>query len=110
MDRPHGRRRHSCREVGSGNHALVPCEIARVHLGHDQWHVGRHAEGRRVVDHDRARIMRRRYELAAPPGTSAEEGEVQALEGVGFHLLDRIGLARELQGLARRAGRREKLD
>jgi hypothetical protein len=51
-----------------------------------------------------------RHELAAARGARREEGDVDALEGVGFQLFHLVRLAIEFERLADRAGRSEQLE
>src|SRR6202163_4282930 len=64
---------------------------------------------RNAEEYDGARRPRRRRELAAACGAGAEEGDINALEGRCFQLLDLVGLALELERLAGRTGRGEQL-
>ena len=40
------------RAVGIGDKAVMPLDVVGIDLGHDQRHLGIHAEGMAVVDHD----------------------------------------------------------
>jgi hypothetical protein len=109
MDRPHRGSQDRCRAVRIGDDALVALEVTGIHFRHDQRRIRIHAEGRRVVDHDRARGLRCRHEFTAACGARGEEGDVDALEGASLQQLDGHRLALEVQGFADRALRSEKL-
>src|SRR5208337_3333290 len=81
------------RAVGIGDDSLVPGDVVRVDLGHDQRHVRVHPEGTRIVDDDRSG---RRGDRAPFPGhgaRSARQDDVDAAERVAHDRLDRKGFA-----------------
>ncbi len=84
-------------------------EVARVDFRHDQRHVGLHAERGRVVDHHRARLLAGLGEFARAGRPGAEERVVDIRKRRRAQFLDRQLLARELDRLAQRARRGERL-
>ena len=91
--------------VGVCDDAGVPGNVGRVDLGHHERHVGFHTEGARVVDHDGTGGHHSLAHLARDGGTGAEQGDVDALEAAGSHLLHRNLTAAEGQLLTGRASR-----
>ena len=83
-DRAQHRHELHGRAVRVRDQAAVPAERVRVDVGHDQRHVGLHAEGRRVVDDDRAALDGDRRPLARARRAGREDGEVDAVEGLGL--------------------------
>ena len=65
----------------------MPGDVGRVDLGHYERHVGFHTEGARVVDHDGAGGHHGLAHLTRNGGTGTEQGDVDALEALGGHLL-----------------------
>ena len=78
-------------------------ERLRVHLGHDERHLGGHAEGAGVVHDYRTPLHRLRRECKAPLGAGAEERDVNAVERPAPELLDGAGRTVEGHAAARRA-------
>ena len=72
-------------------------ERVGVHLGHDERHVGLHAEGRGIVDDDGATRRGGARDAARDGGTCREECEVDAAQAVHGELLDGERAAAEMQ-------------
>ena len=69
------------RAVGVGdNAARSVLRIAGIDLGHHQGHIGIHAEGARIVDHNGSMPGDRLCKLARCPGTGRRQGEIHPLE------------------------------
>ena len=81
----------------------MPLDVVGVDLGHDQRHLGVHAEGMAVVDHDGAALDGFGQQLLGDIVAGSAEYDVAALKGLGASLFDHNLLAAELDGLARRA-------
>ena len=56
MQRPRGNQADNGRAVGIGDKAVMPLDVVGINLGHNQRHLGIHAEGMAVVDHDGAAL------------------------------------------------------
>ena len=87
-DRGAGVRDDAARPVG---------DLARVHLGHDQRHVGLGAELGAVVDGDHAARRRQLDPLAGDRGRDVEDGDVDAVEELRRQRLDDDVLATDPQ-------------
>ena len=74
--------------VGDDVALLVVGDRLRIDLGHDQRHVGLHAELRGVVDHDGTRLGRARRELRRHLGAGRGQHDIDAAEIVGVEVLD----------------------
>lgn len=98
------------RAVGVRDDALVRVDILGVHLGNHQRNVGLHAEGARVVDHQRARVDDALAELARDRRPGAEERQVDAAEGLVTQFLDGQLGALERHPLADRPGGGQELE
>ena len=96
-------------QFGIGDDALVVPDAAGVDLGDHQRHVRVHPERRGIVDHDGAGLHRERRELPGDAAAGREQRDVDALEGALGELLDHDPLAAEIDGLAGRAGARQRL-
>ena len=81
----------------------MPLDVVGIDLGHDQRHLGIHAEGVAVVDHDGAALDGLGQQLLGDIVTGSAEYDVAALKGLGASLFDHDLLAVELNGLARGA-------
>lgn len=81
----------------------MPLDIVGIDLGHDQRHLGIHAEGMAVVYHDGATLDGLGQQLLRDIVAGSAEYDVAALKGLGASFLDHNLLAAELDGLARRA-------
>ena len=81
----------------------MPLDVVGVDLGHDQRHLGVHAEGMAVVDHDGAALDGFGQQLLGDIVAGSAEYDVAALKGLGASLFDHNLLGAELDGLARRA-------
>ena len=103
MQRPRGNQADDGRAVGVGDKAVMPLDVVGVDLGHDQRHLGVHAEGMAVVDHDGAALDGLGQQLLGDIVAGSAEYDVAALKGLGASLFDHNLLAAELDGLARRA-------
>ena len=82
----------------------------RVHLGHDERHVGVHPERAGLVDHDDAARRRDRCPLRRDLVWHVEHREVDAVEGLGRHRLNLDLLAPDRQHPARRPRRGDQPD
>ena len=79
-----GNDHHDGGAVGVGDDAARPIErIGSVAFGHDQRHIGVHAESRSVVDHDSAVARDVGCKLLACVAAGAGESDVDVLEVVG---------------------------
>ena len=85
-------------------------DMIRIDLGHDQRHLGIHAEGMAVVDHDGAELDGLRQQLLRDIVAGSAEYDVAALKGLGASFLNHDLLAAELDGLARRTRARQQLE
>ena len=85
-------------------------ERVRVHFGHDERHVGLHAEGRGVVDHDGAARGRRARDAARDAAAGREEREVDAVQAVNGELLHRERAAAEMHRAPGGAARGEQAE
>src|SRR5207248_6687025 len=110
VDRPQRHQRGDRRTVRNGDDALVLPDTARVDLRDHQRHVRVHAEGRGIVDHDRAGPNGRGRELPGGAATCREQRDVDALERLFGELLDHDPLTAEVDGLAGRAGAGQRLE
>ena len=110
MQRPRGNQADDGRAVGVGDKAVMPLDVVGVDLGHDQRHLGVHAEGMAVVDHDGAALDGFGQQLLGDIVAGSAEYDVAALKGLGASLLNHNLLAAELDGLARRACARQQLE
>ena len=88
----------------------MPLNVISVDLGHDQRHLGIHAEGMAVVDHDGAELDGLRQQLLRDIVAGSAEYDVAALKGLGASFLNHDLLAAELDGLARRTRARQQLE
>ena len=88
----------------------MPFDIVGIDLGHDQRHLGIHAEGVAVVDHDGAALNGLGQQLLSDVVAGSAEHDVAALKGLGASLFNHNLLAAELNGLARRARARQQLE
>lgn len=79
---------------------LNPLHRLRVHFRHHQWDPLLHPKRRAVIQHHRPLPHRQRPELFADGPTSAEQGNVNAVEAVGGELLDGVAAAFEGEALA----------
>ena len=102
VDRPQRHQRGDRRTVRNGDDALVLPDTARVDLRDHQRHVRVHAEGRGIVDHDRAGPNGRGRELPGGAATCREQRDVDAL--------DDDFLTAEVDGLAGRPGAGQRLE
>ena len=82
---------------------MVPLNVIGIDLGHDQRHLGIHAEGVAVIDYDGAALDGLRQQLLGDIVAGGAEYDVAALKGLGASLLNHNLLAAELNGLACRA-------
>ena len=97
-------------QFGIGDDALVLPDTARVDLGDHQRHVRVHAEGRGIVDHDRASLDGSGCELPGDVAARREQRDVDTLKGLLSELLDHDPLTAEVDGLAGRAGAGQRLE
>ena len=98
------------RAVGVGdNAARGVLRIFGIDLRHHQRHVGIHAEGARIVDHDRTVSGDRLREFARSSGSGRSEGEIHPLEVVVMlQQFDSYILSAEFIDTARAALRTEQ--
>ena len=89
---------------------MRPLDIGGSDLGHNQRHLGIHAEGMAVVDHDGAALDGLGQQLLGDIVAGGSEYNLTALNGLGASLFDYDLLAAELNGLARRARARQQLE
>ena len=101
MQRPRRNQADDGRAVGVGDKAVMPLDVVGIDLGHNQRHLGIHAEGVAVVDHDGAALDGLGQQLLGDIVTGSAEYDVAALKGLGASLFDHDLLAVELNGLAR---------
>ena len=96
--------------VGVGDDAARSVErVASVDFGHDQRYVGLHAEGARIVDHQRSVAGDRPGEFARRARSGRREGNVHAAEVVVVsQQLDGDGFPAEHIGLSGAAFRSEQ--
>ena len=88
----------------------MPLDVIGIDLGHDQRHLGIHAEGVAVVDHNGAALDGLGQQFLGDIVAGSAEYDVAALKGLGASLLNHNLLAAELDGLARRACARQQLE
>ena len=110
MQRPGGNQADNGRAVGVGNEAVMPFDVVGVNLGHDQRHLGIQAKGMAVIDHDSAALDGLGQQLLGDIVAGGTEYDVTALKGLGASFLNHNLFAAELDGLARRACARQKLE
>ncbi len=105
-------RRHQLHRgaVRVGDDPLVGLEVVRVDLAHDQRDARLHPPGAGVVDDRAAAGGRLRRQVAGGVAAGREEGDVDAVEGLGRRLLDLHLAAAERQRAAGRARRGEEAD
>ena len=88
----------------------MPLDIVGIDLGHDQRHLGIHAEGMAVVDHDSAALYGLGQQFLGDIVAGSAKHDVTALKGLGASLFDHNLLAAELDGFARRTRARQQLE
>lgn len=71
----------------------MPLDIVGIDLGHDQRHLGIHAEGMAVVDHDGAALDGLGQQLLRDIVAGGAKYDVAALKGLGASLFDHNLLA-----------------
>ena len=105
-------RRHELHRaaVRVGDDPLVGLEVVRVDLADDERDARLHPPGARVVDDGAAAGGRLRRQLARDRAAGREEGDVDALEGLGRRLLHLDLAAVEREGRPGRACRGEEAD
>lgn len=103
MQRPRGNQADDGRAVGVGDKAVMPLDVVGIDLGHDQRHLGIHAEGMAVVDHDGAALDGLGQQLLRNIVAGSAKHNVTALKGLGASLFDHDLLAAELDGFTRGA-------
>jgi len=84
---PAGNQRFNPLELLRGRQPLPFGDRLGVDLGHDQRHVGLHAEARGVVDHHRPGLGCARRELRRHLGAGRGQHDIDAVEVVGFEVL-----------------------
>ena len=102
-----GRELHG-RAVRVGDDAHVAFEVVRIDLRHDERDRRIHPPGGRVVDHGRAMCHCGGRELLRDVGARREEGDVDAIEGLGRGLADLVRLAVDGNGPTDRSPGREQ--
>ena len=110
VDWPQRHQRRDRRAIRVGDDALVIPDAVSVDLGDHQRHVRIHPEGRGIVDHDGAGLHCDWRVLSGNAAASRKQRDVDAMEGVRGQLLDKNPLAAEVDGLAGRAGARQRLE
>jgi hypothetical protein len=98
------------RAIRVGNDAAVAFHILAVDFGNDEWHLGHHAEGRGVVDHNRATIHSGLGVVAGNSTAGAEKSDVDVAEGVERERFDGVSFATKFEGSTRRTGRGEEAE
>ncbi len=111
VDRPQRRDRDDRRAVGIGDDSLMLFDRLRIDLRDDQRDLRVHAEGRRVVHHDRTGTRRNRSEALGLTAARREQRDMNAAEAVLRQFLHWHGFTAKRKRLARgtRRGEQPKL-